>query len=211
MKEARLSRHLKSTPLANHIDGLLAAEDFLFRSDADVETDRWLKARGVDTAQAWNLAGPLVQHDVIIKGRLFNFAEPDDHHFERAIIHLVYDDKGEWPVDLVAWTRQRPGSVFRRLGVGDALGIGQICNPASYFGGQALRLHRTPLDWLIAGCRGVMIINPMAVRAKLANLARRPGRYLLAAPDLPFGLTIRRMLSPLPDGVRIVVPMRGIE
>jgi hypothetical protein len=104
--------------------------EFNERSDPQPELARWLASHGVDIAHAWNIAGPLVELDIVIFPRArFDFAEAGHVGAVRAVVHVALADDAESPVDLVAWTRDRPDKIFRCLGAAAAIGIDQIILP----------------------------------------------------------------------------------
>jgi hypothetical protein len=177
---------------------MAAAAEFIARSDPNPKLDLWLAAHGVDVGLAWNMAGPICAHDVVLRPRrIFNFAESEaDSALReevelanrgddiRAVVHVARDVDDATPVDLVAWRPHNPACIFRYLGEAVMLGASQFGNPASYFAGGALTVHRTALDWLTAGCRGVVILDPKEFAFRLSALPTRPGGYALAAADL---------------------------
>jgi hypothetical protein len=181
-----------------HFAGLLAAADFNTRSEPDIATARWLHGEGIDMAHALNVAGPIVEHTIVtFDGELFDFAAPDDPHAFHAVVHIVSGDDAESPVDLVAWTRDHPGRVLRCLGAGVALGADKILNPATYFAGEPLQIHRSPLAWLRAGCAGIVILEPDGVLERLDRLPPRVEPYKLLAEDIDHGRELRRLQKPL--------------
>jgi hypothetical protein len=183
------------------------ALEFCDRSfPTDLGLSRWLRGQGVDVTRVLNVAGPIAEHDVIIRGHRFDFATEDEGDAVRAIVHIANADEDETPVDLIAWMRDQPRRVFQCLGAVEALGVDQIGNAASWFLGKPLAVHRTPLDWLRAGCTGIVIFDATRVRARLECLPARSGGYRLAAVSLEHGRALRKILSPIPDTVQILVP-----
>ena len=82
------------------------------------------------------------------------------------------------------------------LGRGFALGQEQIHAAHSYaFGG--LRVHRTPLGWLKAERKGIVILQPKLAYAYLAHVAH------LEAEDDDHAAELRRIVSPPRPEVRI--------
>ncbi|RUT28499.1 hypothetical protein EMQ25_16080 [Arsenicitalea aurantiaca] len=69
------------------------------------------------------------------------------------------DADGEATLDLVAWPLNRPSHVLTMFGRAPLLGLWEAMNPATYFMGKSLVMHRTPLDWLKSGCSGAVILN----------------------------------------------------
>lgn len=199
---------------------LTAAAEFIERSEPNVLLDRWLASCGVDVAHAWNAAGPICAHNITPWPRwIFNFSalEAEDETFTegepvdradrlRAVVHIAWDVDDETPVDLIAWQPQQPAGIFRHLGEAVMLGASQLSNPASYFAGEPLPVHRTALDWLVAGCRGVVILDPKEFLVRLSALPERPGGYALAAADLPHAKLLRASIGSV-DRVQVLVPL----
>jgi hypothetical protein len=190
-----------------HLNGLLAACDFNLISEPALDTAAWLRGEGVDVARALNVAGPIIEHSIAVFDKdAFDFAAPDDPHAIRAVVHVVHGDDAVAPVDLVAWTRDRPDRALLCLAAGVALGVDQIQNPASYFAGKPLQIHRTPLAWLRAGCQGIVVLSADGVLDRLDRLPPRSEPYKLLAEDLDHGVELRRLLAPLRPRVRLFVP-----
>ena len=122
----------------------------------------WLLDRGVSDKALWPISGATVSFD----GATFNL----DHEGQRALTFRA-EDGGE-VIDLIAW--QRPtGAVASWRGQAFCLGdMDNIFNPATYFDGDALRVHATPLDWLLANRDGIVIVRPDLAPAYLANCQR---------------------------------------
>ena len=73
----------------------------------------------------------------------------------RALVVPVYD--GDELVDLVAFHTITPERWLLRHGAGWALGLeGSV---ERYRWGDPLPMHKTPLDWLKAGCDGLCVID----------------------------------------------------
>jgi hypothetical protein len=105
-----------------------------------------------------------------LDGDTFEFADDGD----RALVFRVLECGTQ--CDLVAWShKQKKLTTWR--GVAFALGQDQIFNPATYFAGGALHVHRTPLDWLKADRYGICIVQPRFAYAHLRNVPR------LVCPD----------------------------
>jgi hypothetical protein len=109
------------------------------------------------------------------------------------MIFVVRDHIGD-PIDLAAWngglgTPALWCSRGSMLGAENLFGF-RIC--------ETLEIHPTPLEWLRAACRGVVIIDPQ----KSADLLRRAAP--LQASSVAHGRALRRMLEMPPP--RIVVP-----
>ena len=187
--------------------GLILALEFNLRSEPQLEFARWLENEGVDVPYALNLAGPIVEHDIVLfPGGMFDFAAPKSADSVRAVVQVAVGEDAETPIDLVAWTRERPDRILRCLGVAQAIGINQLYNPASYFAGRPLRIHRSALAWLAAGCDGVVPLDCAAIRNRLNFLPLELEDCRLAAESLTHGRALRAALAPLVARVRILVP-----
>lgn len=188
-------------------NGMALALEFNLRSEPQLNLAKWLKSEGVDVAHALNLVGPIVEHDIVVfPGAMFDFATPGSADSVRAIVHVAFGEDAETPIDLVAWTREQPDQIFRCLGVAQAIGIDQLSNPASYFAGRPLRVHRSALAWLAAGCEGVVPLDCAAIRTRLDFLPIELDDCRLAAESLAHGRALRDALAPLPARVRILIP-----
>ena len=63
-------------------------------------------------------------------------------------------DLAAWAGDQLATWKLTPAPAFC---LGD---LGEIFNPATYFAGGGLRIHRGAREWLRAGCEGIVILRP---------------------------------------------------
>ncbi|WP_024279359.1 hypothetical protein [Xanthobacter sp. 126] len=64
------------------------------------------------------------------------------------VVEVLEIEHGErWLVDHVAWPVDQPSEFATAAGRADLLGADQVDNPASFFGGRPLLVHRTPLGW----------------------------------------------------------------
>ena len=107
-------------------------------------------------------------------GPVFSIAVPLASGTEtgtRALTFRISNVDGE-DIDLAAWS-PRFGELATWYGRGFALGQDQIDNPAAYFDVGALRIHRTPLDWLKANRDGICIIQPNLTYATLRSVLER--------------------------------------
>lgn len=201
---------------------MAAAAKFIARSNLNPKLDLWLTMQGVDVARAWNLAGPICAHDVTLRPRgIFDFSAPEAENESffwqaqrsararhvRAVVHIARDVDDETPIDLIAWQPQQPDRIFCHLGEVIMLGSSQLDNPASYFAGEPLPVHRTALDWLAAGCHGVVILDVKRFLVRLSALPARPGGYALSAADLDHARLLRALIGSL-DRVRLVIPVK---
>jgi hypothetical protein len=121
----------------------------------------WLWRSGV-TPRAMASPFPLGSARVRFDLDRFDLDLEHDAKGERAVLILALD-RGE-PVDLVAWA-PRSGRLGLLIGCAPVLGdLDDLTNPATFFDGDGLRVHRTPLDWLRADRAGVVPINPQILR-----------------------------------------------
>jgi hypothetical protein len=107
-------------------------------------------------------------------------------------------------VDLVALPLARMSRW--RLLTGRAWAIGQgPDHPGSplRLSGRPLRLHRTPLEWLVASAEGTVVLNWPAARQRRDQFGDR----ILVAADKRHATEIERKLAPEPQPVlRITYP-----
>ena len=75
-------------------------------------------------------------------------------------------------LDLCAWSA-RDSKITTWRGAGFCIGnVDQCFNPATWFAGGGLRVHRTPLEWLKASCDGIVILRPELCHAYLRHAPR---------------------------------------
>jgi hypothetical protein len=115
----------------------------------------------------------------------------------------VLDCDGETVVDLVAWPIDRPDKFATFHHRADALGVGQVQDPATYLGSRPLLVHRTPLAWLQAGCSGVVVLNELTAPRWLGAACGR-----IAGADVQHARELARLLYPFIEPHRIVVPIQ---
>jgi hypothetical protein len=113
---------------------------------------------------------------------------------ERALLFLVKDSGGA-PLDIVAW-KPSTGRIGSWLGYAWGLGEGTIYKPR--LESEALPVWRSPLGWLRAGRRGVVLLKP-----QLAAPFLRDAEPLLAE-DVEHGTELEKQLTIAPP--RIMVP-----
>ena len=77
----------------------------------------------------------------------------------------------------------------------------EAINPASYYLNTPLLMHRTPLDWLKAGCRGAVVVVPHVAARMLLDL---PGK--VAAQDEVHGQELERLRRSVLPVDQILVP-----
>jgi hypothetical protein len=117
------------------------------------------------------------------------------------VITFRAEDIGE-VVDLIAWD-PATGRVASWRGQAFCLGdLDQVLNPGTYFSEGALWVHETPLEWLLAGRRDIVLLRPELCNAYLAHGAR------IAVSTVEFGLNLKRWLQPSPPTAKIYVRAR---
>jgi hypothetical protein len=160
---------------------------------------RGLATAGIDLAaliRRWqNRPRDVPRIDCVIfdKRGGFEFARyRNDLRGTGAMIFIINDHTGG-VIDLAAWAPPQPPALW--------MARGSMLGAENLFGfrmREALEIHPTPLEWLRAGCRGVVIINPQ----KSADLLRRAEP--LQASSFAHGRTLRKLLEVRPP--RILVP-----
>jgi len=149
----------------------------------------WLLDQGVSDEALWPISGATVRFD----GRKF------DLHLEgeRTLVFRA-EDRGE-VIDLIAW-QPRTGALASWRGQALCLGnLDDIFNPATYFAGDALRVHATPLDWLLADREGIVIVRPDLAPAYLAKCHR------IRCSNAAYARKLEQMLQPRGPSVEILV------
>lgn len=137
---------------------------------------------------------------------------PRRFHFDAAgelaaVVEALEIEHGErWLVDHVAWPVDRPSEFATAAGRADLLGADQVGNPASFYGGRPLRVHRHPLSWLRASCQGVV---PLEERRAGTRLAGALGNLL--AEDLDHARELHRLMGRAFPTSRIRVPASSIH
>ncbi|GLK76715.1 hypothetical protein GCM10008171_19690 [Methylopila jiangsuensis] len=106
--------------------------------------------------------------------------------------------------DLVAW-RPSPSVKLRLLGRSFALGEAAIDMAATYFADNALQVWRSPLDWLRAEGRGIVIVDRAAVHDRLRDVPR------IAGEDLEHSRQLRDALVPPRPTCRVVLHKTTME
>jgi hypothetical protein len=123
----------------------------------------WLLDQGID-ADAITDPYPIGTARVSFQGNVFDVDPTDGVH---ALTFRCSDHDAI--IDLIAW-QPESGRIGSWCGVGFCIGaVDDIWNPGTYFGGTALRIHATPIEWLKANREGIVIVHPKLTHAYLAN------------------------------------------
>ena len=130
----------------------------------------------------------VVMHD----GFVFDFADEADGQSVDAMVFVVRDELGD-PIDIVVW-EPKLNRMASWWGNAPLLGMDELFAPR-LDAERALRIHETPLQWLLAGRQGVVIVDP-----------RRAAQCLRDAEPLKthstaFGRRILALTTPRPPRV----------
>ncbi len=118
-----------------------------------------------------------------------------------AFVVDVLDFDGETHLDIAAWPLDDPGHVLTMFARAPLMGMWAALNPATYYLGKALVIHRTPLEWLTSGCSGAAVLVPQLAARLLIDL---PGP--VAARDMAHGRELLALAESVVDPRRILVP-----
>ena len=125
----------------------------------------WLVLEGFECealTRPWPVGGAMVH----FAGKSFDIDSAGED-----VLTFRAEDRGV-VVDLIAW-HPETGRFASWLGTTFCLGdTDQIFNPATWFGGGALRVHRTPAEWLHASRDGIVIVRPDLAHAYLGRCPR---------------------------------------
>jgi len=162
-------------------------------TDLSVQDHEWLTSHGVSPSaiiEPWPIRSARVQFDGL---HGFDFATES----EQALVFKAEDRREQ--IDFIAWER-RTGNLASWYGNAFCLGdVDDIFNPATYFAGDALRLHETSLDWLRADRDGIVILCPELVPAYLANCQR------VRCSNVSYARKVEKWLQPHKPKVEILV------
>lgn len=158
----------------NALDVLLARGEFYRQGDDHMrQTIDYFRAQQLDRAAVEAHAGVLSVVRAVFSGPWFDFAVAEDPDAGAAICLEVFADDDETCADLLAWPINEPARFATMFGDAPTLGTANIENPATYAFGQALQVHRTPLEWARDKCRGVVMLKPACATTQLINALGR--------------------------------------
>ncbi len=157
---------------------------------------RWLIHQGIGD-DVLTLPWPLKEARVVFADRhTFDF----DDSGEPALIFRA-EDRGEC-TDLIVWSA-RTNKIASWRNAAFCLGDQDDCfNPGSWALGGALRVHRTPLEWLKANRDGITIIRPDLTYAMLRHVPR------IVFADAAYGRQVRQWLVPPKPSVEFLVEVQ---
>jgi hypothetical protein len=183
-----------------HYALLAARSEFYERSQVTAEFLHYVRRHGLELRRISGFAGATGIVPVVdCGGGRFDWDAPGD--MIQAFICEAYAEDGETVIDLVAWPVNQPSKVLTMLGRVPLLGLWEVMNPATYYGGKPLRMHRTPLDWLQSGCRGAAIVRKEAAAQILFGLVGA-----IAAADQNHARELHQVISMMIPKGKIVVP-----
>lgn len=153
---------------------LRARADMLARAD-DGAAVAYVKESGALPGVFSGTFGSYTVTDITDCGaNRFDFANEGEG--QPAFLLEAFGADGETPADLVAWFVDQPEHVMSMFGRLAFLGESQAVNPASYFGGLPIDVHRNGLEWLQSGCRGVAVVVPHLAAPILLDAPAVAGR-----------------------------------
>lgn len=179
----------------------LVLENFYAVADWSQEVAAYVNLHELDLEAVNAYAGILA---IVGCKFLGNGAFKFDAGGEPGVVIEVLADDAETTIDLVAWPVDASEAFATAVGDGYALGIGNVTNAASWALGNVLRIHRTPLAWLQAGCSGVCALDHRFMTHWL-----RAALGPIAVEDAEHGRQVLAMLNPRPfPKNRIIVPRK---
>jgi len=190
-------------PMSMHVSMLEARAEY-YCSDHDF--GRYLgysRLHEFDFSNLSSFAGATAVMRVVDCGRnRFEFSHcfPHQPNFP-AFVCEALDKDGETAIDLVAWPLCQPRRVLTMFGRCGILGAWEALNPTRYTFDAPLIVHRTPLDWLKAGCTGAAIVTGNIATRMLLDL---PGK--LAAQDERHGREIEALRRSVLPKNQVLVP-----
>jgi hypothetical protein len=153
------------------------------RSLSQNEIDRFgdLGIKAIDLSNPWSMQVDLVA----FYGDFFQFADDDDTRGLQVITMGVMSLDGL--IDVMAW---HPSTERQAMwtGHGFALSeykIGDHVGPGS----AGLAVFRSPMSWLCAGCKGIVIVRKTLAHSALANVP------VLIAEDESHGVELRQIFT----------------
>lgn len=122
-----------------------------------------------------------------------------------AVVEVLAAD-GETVIDIAAWSLTDPTRWRTAIGAAVALGETVAWNPSTYAFGRPLRLFRTPLRWLQAGCDGACILDTKRAARWLQDV---PSSTVAAADD-GHAIELETLRRALLKEQTIVVPAEAV-
>jgi hypothetical protein len=108
-------------------------------------------------------------------------------------------------IDLIAW-QPRTDQLASWRGAAFCLGdLDDIWNPATWFDGDGLHIHRSPLDWLKADRNGIVILQPKLCWAYLRNVQS------VICSDIEHGDAVKRWIKPPRPQTKIFIKTTSVD
>lgn len=166
----------------------LATVDYLAEHDIDIN------------AVAGFCGSPTITPITLLPNQRFDLPDNSSVNIESVVIEARGED-GETTIDLVSWPVADPADVRTLRGQAPMVGMWAAFSVGTYTFDYPLVMHRTPLAWLQADCKGAAVVIPsLAVRAFLDL----PGR--IGATDLAHQRELKGYLHDMFNRVEIVSP-----
>lgn len=186
-----------SNPIVLHA----SLENIQSHQDDPIAYRNYIRLHEIDQALVCGFAGACVVRNVMDCGnQRFDFANGEAEQLP-AFVCEAFGSDGESLVDLVAWPLDSPNKVMSMFGRCGLLGAWEAMNPATYFMDSSLVMHRTPLEWLQAGCRGAVVVTPYVAARMFLDL---PGK--IAARDDIHGRQLEALRRSVLPKDQILVP-----
>lgn len=148
---------------------IAACSEFYDRSLPHREFQHYVRQHGLELGRISGFAGATGILPVVDCGRdRFDWDAPGE--MIQAFICEALAEDGETVIDLIAWPLSSAAKVMTMFGRTPLLGLWEAMNPATYFGGKPLQMHRTPLEWLQSGCRGAAVVRPASAARLLFDI-----------------------------------------
>ncbi len=137
------------------------AQEWLALPDIGRGDRQLLKQHGV-TREAIHRAGSVAVARISTTGRLWMPEPTGTPAFILPVWagpapSIYYGVENPVLIDMIAWRPNDPSQWWYRTGEGGALGIDNL--DLAHTEGWPISLHRTPLDWLRASCRGAVLLG----------------------------------------------------
>lgn len=163
----------------------------------------YMKEQRIDPSSAKAHAG-------IVSGFHCSFDNSGFFHFdqdgEQCLVFEVLDEDASTTIDLCAFAVAAPERFGTAMGNAPVLGLTNLINPASWAFGKVLPIHRRPLDWLRAGCNGVVVLDHQHAPAALGKALGK-----LLAEDEAHARSLREMLCRPPVDPENIIFRRVVE
>jgi hypothetical protein len=134
---------------------------------------------------------PRLDRVVLVADLRFEFARHRHGDNRGAMTFVCRDEIGD-PIDMAAWSPPRPVALW--LGRAAMLGAENLFGPRMT---EGLAVHASPLEWLRAACRGVVVVDPERARGLLHRA--QP----LEVASIAHGRELRRVMEVKPPKILV--------